>query len=200
MREIYEIVGALEGQGVRRATRDGGAILLGALATAVQAQEAALAADDADGWVQADHRFHELLREGSANRRLRDLIHQFDGRLQQARVATIHVRARPQRSTDDHRAILDAIRAGDEDEAVRVHAAHRRRADAEMLTAIEEYARITGDAAPREHAGHTEDVGTPREGASHSEDAGLPPEEARASSEPSDPSTALPSRPGRPLS
>lgn len=137
MREIYEIVGALEGQAVRRATREGGAILIAALAASIEAQEAALVADDVDGWGRADRRFHELLREAAGNRRLRETIHQYDGQLQRVRVATLHLRAKPRRSTDDHQAILAAIISRDEDEAVRIHHAHRRRADAEMLAAIQ---------------------------------------------------------------
>jgi DNA-binding GntR family transcriptional regulator len=143
MRQIYEIVGALEGQCVRRAARDGGAILLAALRAAIEAQESALARDDVDGWVDADRRFHDLLREGSANRRLRDLIQQFGGQLRQVGALTIHLRDRPHHSTDDHRAILTAIESGDEDEAIRVHHAHRRRADAEMLAALDEYVRLS---------------------------------------------------------
>jgi len=153
MREIYEIVGALEGQCVRRAARDNGAILLAALRASVDAQEAALAIDDANGWVDADRRFHELLREGAANHRLRDLFRQFSGQLQQARAVTMHLRTRPVRSTDDHRAILAAIQSGDEDAAVRVHQAHRLRADAEMLEAIGAYARLGSPAAMGETAG-----------------------------------------------
>lgn len=148
MREIYEIVGALEGQAVRRAAREGGAILIAALAAAIEAQEAALSADDVDGWGGADRRFHELLREAAGNRRLRETIHQYDGQLQRARVATLHLRAKPRRSTDDHRAILAAIRTRDEDEAVRVHHAHRRRADAEMLAAIQAYVESLSGSGP----------------------------------------------------
>src|SRR5688572_19928268 len=109
------------------------------LAASIEAQEAALVTDDVDSWGRADRRFHELLREAAGNRRLRETIHRYDGQLQRARVATLHLRAKPRRSTDDHQAILAAIKARDEDEAVRVHHAHRRRADAEMLAAIQTY-------------------------------------------------------------
>ena len=148
MREIYEIVGALEGQAVRRAAREGGAMLIAALEASIDAQEAALSADDVDGWGRADRRFHELLRGAAGNRRLRDTIQQFDGQLQQARAATLHLRAKPHRSTDDHREILAAIRSRDEEEAVRVHHAHRRRADAEMLSAIYKYVESTAAISP----------------------------------------------------
>ena len=153
MGEIYEIVAALEGQCVRRASRDGGALLLAALRASVDAQATALTQDDVDGWAEADRRFHDLLREGTANRRLRDLIRQFSGRLQQARAVTIHLRARPVRSTDDHRAILEAIEAGDEDRAVRVHQAHRQRADAEMLGAIDAFGHLGFEPLHQDPAG-----------------------------------------------
>jgi DNA-binding GntR family transcriptional regulator len=136
LREIYEIVGALEGQAVRRTVREGGPILLGALQAAVAAQDRALAAEDVVAWGEADHRFHQLLREGASNSRLRRLFVHYEGLLQQARVATLHLRASPTLSTADHHAILTAIQAGDEEGAIRAHAAHRQRADAEMLEAV----------------------------------------------------------------
>ena len=148
MREIYEIVGALEGQAVRRAAREGGALLIAALEASIDAQEAALRADDVDGWGRADRRFHELLREAAGNRRLRAMIQQFDGQLQRARAVTLRLRAKPRRSTDDHQEILAAIRRRDEEEAIRVHHAHRRRADAEMLSAIYKYVESTASASP----------------------------------------------------
>jgi DNA-binding GntR family transcriptional regulator len=148
MREIYEIVGALEGQAVRRAAREGGAILLAALAAAIDAQEVALGADDVEGWARADYRFHELLREAPDNRRLRELFRRFDGQLQRVRAVTIHLRPKPRRSTDDHREILSAIRGRDEEEAVRVHHAHRKRADAEMLVAIHDYVKSISGGTP----------------------------------------------------
>ena len=138
LREIYEIVGALEGQAVRRIVRESGQILLAALHAAVQDQDRALAARDMVAWGKADHRFHQLLREGASNSRLRRLFGHYEGQLQQARAATLHLRAVPTLSTADHHAILAAIQAGDEDAATRAHAAHRQRADAEMLEAIRE--------------------------------------------------------------
>lgn len=144
LREIYEIVGALEGQAVRRTVREAGPILLAALQAAVEEQDRALVARDMDTWGRADRRFHELLREGTPNSRLRRLFVHYEGQLQQARAATLHLRARPTLSTDDHHAILTAILAGDEEATSRAHAAHRQRADAEMLEAIRELPRLYG--------------------------------------------------------
>jgi DNA-binding GntR family transcriptional regulator len=141
LRETYEIVGALEGIGVRRAARERGPILLAALAAAVEMQASALAANDLDTWAHGDYRFHQLVREAAGNRRLREIIGRYNGQLHRARIATLHLRPGPRLSTDDHREILEAIRAGDEDAAVRIHAAHRRRADAEMLAAIRRFVK-----------------------------------------------------------
>lgn len=147
LREIYEIVGALEGHAVRRTVREAGPILLAALQASVEEQDRALAARDMDAWGRADRRFHELLREGTPNSRLRRLFVHYEGQLQQVRAATLHLRARPTLSTEDHHTILTAILACDEDAASRAHAAHRQRADAEMLEAIRELARVYGQIA-----------------------------------------------------
>lgn len=142
LRETYEIVGALEGHAVRRAARDTPRSLVTALRAAVDAQEAALTTDDPAGWARADQRFHELLRDAAENRRMAELFRQFDGQLHRARLATLHLRAALRPSTEDHRAILAAIEAGDPDAALRVHLAHRERADAEMLHAVRDYAGL----------------------------------------------------------
>jgi DNA-binding GntR family transcriptional regulator len=149
LREIYEIVGALEGQAVRRTVREGGSILHAALQAAVEEQDRALDVRDMDAWGRADRRFHELLREGTINSRLRQLFVHYEGQLQQARAATLHLRARPTLSTADHHAILRMILDGDEEGASRAHAAHRQRADAEMLEAIRALSNLHGPLGAR---------------------------------------------------
>jgi len=66
MREIYEIVGALEGQAVRRAAREGGTILIAALEGAITAQEAG-----AEEWAheEADQRSRIVTPPGTARLR-----------------------------------------------------------------------------------------------------------------------------------
>ncbi len=152
MREIYEIIEALEGQAVRLAIARIDAEMLAALEECVAAQEAALAQEDLSAWTQADRQFHRLLISASGNRRMTDLVRIYDGQLHRIRVATIHLRTTPYASTEEHRGILDAIRARDAARAMGIHAAHRARALDEMLRAVADYSgmvlRATLHAAP----------------------------------------------------
>lgn len=148
LRELYEVVGALEGMAVRRAARASGPILVGALSAAIEAQEAALIADDADGWARADRRFHDLLRESALNRHVQVFFRLHDGQLQRARAATRDLRQWSSRSTEEHRAILSAIHQRDEALAVRLLHEHRQRADADMLTAIHQYTLLLQHPSP----------------------------------------------------
>ena len=136
-REIREIMVGVEGMAValaaRRASPDG----LVALEEAVSAQEAALDADDLQAWAEADEQFHHLVAELSGNARLHQLIQSYDNHLHRARLLTIRLRPKPVRSTADHRAVLDAIRRGDAEQARVLHQAHRERGSAEILRVLE---------------------------------------------------------------
>lgn len=142
MREIYEVVAGLEGQAVRLASLRATDDAIARLDAAIADQEAALAVDDLAGWAEADRRFHRLLREAAGNECMQRLMRQFDGQLHRARVATIRLRPRPHRSTEDHRAIVDAIRAHDPDRALRCVVAHHERANREMLEVVGDYSEF----------------------------------------------------------
>lgn len=147
MREIYEIIDGLESEAVRLASERADAETLDTLTASVAAQEAALVRDDLAAWVEADRQFHRLLIAAAGNRRMRDLVQLFDGQLHRIRVATIHLRATPVESTQEHHALLDAIRARDLNAALAVHRAHRERALREMLRAVADYSGVVLRAA-----------------------------------------------------
>jgi DNA-binding GntR family transcriptional regulator len=142
MREIYEIIEALEGQAVKLAIARADDDLLAALAASVATQEEALARDDLGAWVQSDREFHRLLIVAAGNRRMQELVQLFDGQLHRTRVATIHLRSTPYESTQEHRELLEAIRVRDVERALRIHAEHRARALREMLRVVGDYSGL----------------------------------------------------------
>ena len=150
MREVYEVIAGIEGQAVKLAAERADASVLAQLEESLAAQEAALAAIDASSdsaealaaWTAADKRFHRLLREAAGNRVMLELMRQFEGHLHRARVAAIRLRPRPRQSTDEHRAVLDAIIARDPDRARHLHLAHRERADRAMLDVIHDFSGV----------------------------------------------------------
>lgn len=139
MRELYEVIPGIEGQAVKLAAERADAEMVRHLQAALADQEEALAADDRASWTRADQRFHQLLREAAGNQRMLELMRQFDGQLHRARVATIQLRSKPRQSTEEHRAVLEAIVARDSERARRLHVAHRECADAAMLEVIRDY-------------------------------------------------------------
>jgi DNA-binding GntR family transcriptional regulator len=102
----------------------------------------ALARDDLTAWAQADERFHWLLVEYSGNTRLKAAVSACLDQSHRVRMLTLRLRPKPVRSNDDHRALVEAIEAGDPDRARAIH--HRHRSEAgDMLVGLLEESGLT---------------------------------------------------------
>lgn len=140
MREIYVVLTALESAAAEiLAGRRPSAAELKPLEEATADMTRALKADDLDAWAAADERFHQGLVELTGNRTLVDSVQRVADRAHRARMFTLRLRPKPVRSTQEHRALLDRIRAGDAAGAVTVYRAHRERASHELITLFERY-------------------------------------------------------------
>ena len=142
MREIYEIIAGVEGQAMKLAAERADDVMIKRLEQAVDAQEDALARDDLAAWVYADRQFHDLIIQAAGNKRMVELMRLYDGHLHRVRLATIHLRPKPTRSTSDHRSAIEVIRQRDGDRARDLHIAHRERALAEMLRVVGDYSAL----------------------------------------------------------
>lgn len=128
MREIYDVLTSLEATAVCLAAERGlSDEELADLDGAVADMEAALERGDLRAWAAADQNFHDLLVLGSANKRLQGIVATIRDQAHRARMATLMLRPLPTASNDDHRAIVDAIRARDPEAARKVHYDHRTR-------------------------------------------------------------------------
>jgi DNA-binding GntR family transcriptional regulator len=139
-REIYELLACLEPKAVallasRRPTPD----QIEPLVDACAAMEAALEIDDRLAWAHADERFHRCLAELSGNSRLRAAIMGFWEQSHRARMFTLRLRPKPVESTREHRAVVEAILAGDADGAERLYRLHRERAQRVILEIVERH-------------------------------------------------------------
>ncbi len=133
LQEIYEIVEGLEGQAVRLAAERATPAGVAELERLLKSDVAALEAEDLLAWVEADDRFHSKIVELSGNGRLRQLMANYDAHLFRARLMTIRLRPRPTKSTQEHRAVIAAVRAHDAERAQALYQAHRHRARNEIL-------------------------------------------------------------------
>jgi DNA-binding GntR family transcriptional regulator len=140
MREIYELLTALETTAVELAARRRPAASeLVPLGRAVAEMEAALAAEDLEAWAAADARFHKLLLELSGNRRLAAMAATVSDQAHRSRMVTLRLRPKPTQSNLDHRAVLEALALGDWQRAREVHHAHRLAATRTLTEILERY-------------------------------------------------------------
>ncbi|MEO1331218.1 MAG: GntR family transcriptional regulator [Pseudomonadota bacterium] len=137
MREIYQILTALEPEDAAdvAASRPDEAAL-GPLAAATEEMQAALDRGDLDAWAGADDRFHRNLLALSPNRRLADFVNTLFDQAHRARLITLRLRAAPNRSTAEHRRILEALAAGDAPKTRKLFRSHRERAADELLSIL----------------------------------------------------------------
>ena len=136
MREIYEVLTALEGKAAELAAgMNLTAEQLTPLEQAVEAMDRALESDDLKGWAMADEKFHAGLISLARNDRLKSMVAQLWDQAHRARMATLKMRPTPKASNREHRAVVDAIRRGDADTARSTHENHRRNAG-ELLVSI----------------------------------------------------------------
>ncbi len=136
MAEIYDVLTVLEAQAAADAARRGGREAdIAPLHTAIDAMDAALAAGDLIAWAAADDAFHAALVALGGNRRLAAITAQMADQVRRARRATLFLWPMPHQSNADHRAVVEAIAAGEADRAAELHRAHRIAAK-EMLIAL----------------------------------------------------------------
>jgi len=142
MKEIYEILMSLEPTAVellvaRRPER----AELACLVEACDAMEAALNGPrpDLSAWAAADEQFHVNLAHLCGNKRLAAMIMTVWDQAHRARMFTLTLRPLPLKSTAEHRAVVDAILAGDGEQARDLYFAHRKRGGSELTAIIERH-------------------------------------------------------------
>jgi DNA-binding GntR family transcriptional regulator len=126
---LYEVREVLEGLAARLAVENCGQRLVNDLRSVLAAHERAVDNTALDAHMEADMRFHSLIRKASGNPELISLLDGIQTRVRLAMVTTT-VTAGPRRALEDHRQILDAISSGDPELAerrAREHIARLRR-------------------------------------------------------------------------
>ncbi|MEM8630892.1 MAG: GntR family transcriptional regulator [Pseudomonadota bacterium] len=140
MAEIYELLTALEPHAAAElaGSRPDDRALL-PLEAATSDMERALEDGALEAWAEADDQFHRTLLRLHGNKRLLSIAEQLFDQVHRARMITLRMRAKPHRSTADHRQIVEHLRAGDAEAVRRVFHDHRRRAARELLSILEQY-------------------------------------------------------------
>ena len=140
MREIYQILGALECLAAELlASRKPGEKDLKPLVDATRAMDRALKAEDLDAWAAADERFHAHLVDLAGNRQLQATVLNYWDRAHRARMFTLRLRPKPVNSTREHMQMVERLLAGDGAGAAAVTRAHRERATRELVEIFERF-------------------------------------------------------------
>lgn len=140
MREIYEVLTSLEARAAERlAERRPSSAELAPMVAALEEMERSLEQGDLETWAQADEDFHRLLLELCGNRRLATMAMTVFDLVHRARMVTLRMRPLPTKSSRDHRALIDAILAGDSRRAYEVHYQHRHQAMQLLTEILERY-------------------------------------------------------------
>jgi DNA-binding GntR family transcriptional regulator len=140
MREIYELLTCLEPKAVEiLASRRPSADDVTSLAEACDAMEQALAREDRAAWAVADEKFHLALVDLCQNKRLAQAVMSFWEQTHRVRMFTLKLRPLPLESTREHRAVLDAILAGDGKLAKKLYEAHRVRSQKVLTDILREF-------------------------------------------------------------
>ena len=127
--EIHDVYSVLEELAARTAAGRLSATQIAELKSLVESMDVASEAEDRDRFYSLNLSFHQLLVEGSGNRRLLSVYNRLLNELHLFRRFGLMQRGEMQLSNRDHHQILDRIAAGDSNgaaEAMRRHTTERR--------------------------------------------------------------------------
>lgn len=113
IRELLEVRRGIDGLAAELAALRRDDEALATMAEAIEQMREADATHDVPTLVEADLAFHRALFAASGNVALHELGDALGKRLVRERAAGWDLEGRPERSLDEHDAILDAVRAGD---------------------------------------------------------------------------------------
>lgn len=140
MTEIYQVLTELEclSAGLA-ATKNHPAEKFHEAERAIGDMESALEVEDLEAWAIADDKFHsELVRLGE-NQRVINIFDMYTDQVKRARMLTLRLRPIPTKSNEDHRKVLEAIKSGQSEIAVKIHKEHRIQAGQMLVNLLEKF-------------------------------------------------------------
>lgn len=135
--ELYEVREALEARAARLAAERGGGDLPGTLNALIKAFGAALKDGDTERLLALDAEFHAAIASAGRNARLQRLIEQLRAQTHAARVRTLRVRGRAQRTFRELARLAGAIRTRDASRAEAAMREHLASVRADLASAFQ---------------------------------------------------------------
>src|SRR5579859_3029264 len=124
--EAYEVREALEMMAARLATARLGQAGLTRLEELTEEMERHAEADDVDSFFDANAAVHASLVDAAGNTRLKEMHAQLVGQMNRYQRRSLSLRGSLRQSVAEHRAILEALAAGDPERAAQLTADHIR--------------------------------------------------------------------------
>lgn len=124
IRDIYEIRSRLEGLCARWAAEHITKEQLDELEENIYLSDFHSSKGNSEQVVELDNRFHEILYNASGSKELRHILLDFHHYVQRVRKVTLAVQERAVNSNDEHRRIVEALKAHDAKEAERLADMH----------------------------------------------------------------------------
>lgn len=144
VREIYEMLEALDGMVLKLVAPIISEAELEELERIVCREEAMLLADDHEAWIVANKSFHQTLVQLANNRRIAAAMELLEEQISRATRLAYPLRPRPFRSIEEHREILRRLRERDAEGARLVGTRHRERIRDEVLGALSRLEGVLG--------------------------------------------------------
>ena len=138
--EMFEVMAELEAMCARLAARRMSDAELAEIEAAHEACRGSAAARDADAYFYANERFHYAIYAAAHNSFLFEQAAALQRKLRPYRRLQLRVRNRPQRSFEEHQAILDALRESDADkaqQAIRSHVVVQGERFADLIASLD---------------------------------------------------------------
>lgn len=123
--EIYQILSALEALAARSAAASRGGEALDGVTDLLDRSDRALTDGDIEAWAVLDDQFHRWVASISGNLRLEAEVAGFLDQVYRANNVLLRLNKAPASNADDHRRLVDTIRAGEEDAAAEIARVHR---------------------------------------------------------------------------
>ena len=131
--DIFTVRLRVEGRAAARAAEARGGDYLVEMREAIELQEYYVGRHDADHIKYMDNRFHELVYYASGSSVLRDVLLPLHKKTQKYRKVSVQNESRAEKSLAEHRAVYEAIAAGDTAAAEQAMTAHVQNARQHML-------------------------------------------------------------------
>ena len=144
IRAACELRTWVEGALAARCAEDPSPQFRGDLRTSIEQAEAALGADDLASYGEAIRRFSDIVVNAVDNRFAREVLEQLRNVLALIAHMSRETSGRLERSIAEHRAIYDAIAAGDPDGARKATSTHMQSIERDSLAALQHHLEATG--------------------------------------------------------